>query len=198
MLQYAGPQERASSISNDDFYRVEAASRPSLQSSAPQLEDRQQFSTATSQMGYGSYEEPDYLIATSQDSYAQFEPITTSTATLQARYTELQLSSSSTGASQISYRPNEVVPGPLHPSTVRGGDIDRPTGNRRQRTRRAQPPPVPTRHWYCCRCHFGPYNPALYADCLLNCRHKRCIRCADEYIQAHDFEAPSTSAPAMF
>lgn len=190
MLQYAGPQERASSLSNGDVYRVEAANRPPLQPSAPQLEDRQQFSTATSQIGYGSYEELDYLIATSQDSYAQFEPTTTSTAALQARYTGLQLPSSSTGASQINYRPN--------PSAVRGGDTDRPAGNRRQRTRRARPPPVHNWHWYCCECSFGPYNPSLYANCALSCGHERCTRCADECIRVRDYEAPSTSAPARF
>jgi len=195
MLQYAGPQERASSFSHRDLYRVGADNRPSPTSTAPELEDRQQLSTATS--SYNPYGAPDSFTAVSQSGHSQLEPRTSSTATFQPNYGELELSSSSTGASHISYIPNEAVPSLLDPSTVRGGDIDRPADNRRQRTRRARPPPVYTRQWYCCNCNFGPYSPSLYADCALSCCHERCVRCAEEYIQVHDYEAPRTSAPAM-
>lgn len=204
MLQYAGPDERASSFSTDDTYRVEAGSRPLPISSAPGL---QPFSTATSHARHIPYVASTTLMAMSQDSYDRVEAEPSSIAASQASNSQREAAPSSTSTPHISYSPYEAAPNwpstsqasysrteaehiRLNPSTVNEGDIDRPADNRPQRTRRARSPTVYTRQWFCCVCNSGPYISSLYGSCALGCGHVKCDRCQRDYVQIHDSEAP--------
>lgn len=206
MLQYAGPDERTSSFSTDDTYRVEAGSLPLPTASVPRL---QRFSTAESHARHFPYRVSTTLMAMPpQDSYDPVEAEPSSVAASQASYGQREAVPSSTSTPHISYSPYEAAPSwastshasysrteaeqiRLNPSTVNEGDIDRPAHNRPRRTRRAWSPTVYTRQWFCCGCNSGPYISSLYASCALGCGHVKCDWCEQEYIQTHDSEAPA-------